>query len=36
MNISLKIINKIRSVQVRYGHRKFKDFLENLNFEYGD
>ena len=36
MNFSVKIINKIRDGHNALTHRKFKDFFENLNSEYGD
>lgn len=36
MNIAVQIINKIRGGHNALTHRKFKDFLENLNAEYGD
>ena len=36
MNIAVKIINKIRGGHNALIHRKFKDFLENLNSGYGD
>lgn len=36
MNIAVKIINKIRGGHNSLTHRKFKDFLQNLNAEYGD
>ena len=35
MNIDVKVINKIRGIHNALTHRKFKDFLENLNSEYG-
>ena len=36
INIAVNIINKIRGDHNALRHGKFKDFLENLNFEYGN
>ena len=36
INIAVKIINKIWGGHNALTHRKFKDFLENLNSEYSD
>lgn len=36
MNIAVKIINKIRGGHNSLTHRKFKEFLDNLNADYGD
>ena len=36
INIAVKIINKLRRGHNSLTHRKFRDFLENLNSEYGD
>ena len=36
MNIAVKIMNKVRGGHNALTHRKFKDFFENVNSEYGD